>query len=210
MDTPSPDLSPAWWPEAQRALAAADPVMAHLLATHGCTHPRARPRGGPFLTLAQSVVSQQLSTKAAATIWARVEAGLGAPLPPAAVVACPLDALRAFGLSARKAEYLQGLAAADLDGRLDAVRWATLSDEALLAELVGLRGIGRWTAQMYLLFGADRPDVFAPDDAGLRRAIGALYCGGAAPDAETLAALSARWAPYRSLAALLLWRSLDG
>jgi DNA-3-methyladenine glycosylase II len=157
-------------------------------------------------------VRTQLSTKAAATIWGRVVAALGgdACVTPTHVLAAPVTTLRAAGLSGRKAEYLQSLAAAFAEQRLSSEALAALSDDAAVAALTQVRGLGVWSAHMFLIFGLNRADVLPWGDYGIRKAYRKLYGGGAAlPARAELEAAAADWAPHRSLAAWYLWRALD-
>ncbi|OBS10555.1 DNA-3-methyladenine glycosylase family protein [Acidihalobacter prosperus] len=177
--------------------------MARVLAAIGPC--RLRPRDAPFVTLCTSIVGQQLSTRAAGTIRARLEALLGGPPSPAALAGVDAGDLRAVGLSGAKTRYLQALAQAQLDGTLDFAGLAALPDAAALERLTALPGVGRWTAEMFLIFGLGRLDVISLGDAGLRRAARMLY----GEDME-LGTVSAPWAPYRSVAAWYLWQHLDG
>lgn len=197
---------PGWWPAARDALHAADPVLALIVRAHGAAHLSSR--GDAFTTLARSIVGQQISLAAAQSIWLRTLAAAGA-MTPAALAAASPDALRAAGLSARKAEYLAELARGFDSGRLDAARWAALDDEAVIAELVRIRGVGRWTAEMFLMFNLLRPDVLPVDDVGLLRAVGLHYLGGERPTRAQTVALGERWRPWRTAATWHLWRSLD-
>lgn len=191
-------------------LAKADPVMAGLISRFGPS-PLGR-RKPPFPTLVASIVGQQLSSRAAATIHARVlsAAGCQAQADPERLLALTADRLRALGLSRAKARWLHAACEAALDGRLDHDRLDALDDEALLAELTRLPGVGPWTAQMLMIFSLGRLDVFADADAGLRRAIGELYHGGKQPTPRLAAEHALRWRPYRSVASWYLWRYLDG
>jgi DNA-3-methyladenine glycosylase II len=197
---------PDYWPRAKRALARRDPVMAGIIHAH----PRIglRSRGDPFQTLARSIVGQQISVKAADSVWARLVAALPA-VTPAAVHDCGLGRLRGCGLSVRKSEYLRDLARRFGDGTIHARRWPDMDDEAVIAELVQVRGIGRWTAEMFLIFNLLRPDVFPVDDLGLQRAASLHYRGGRPMTLRTLRRLGEGWAPWRSVATWYLWRSLD-
>ncbi len=174
---------PDYWRRAQRALARRDPVMAGLIRAH----PRIglRSRGDPFQTLARSIVGQQISVQAADSVWTRFVGALPA-LTPEAVHACAPERLRTCGLSARKAEYLRDLARHFVRGTIHAHRWPAMDDEAVIAELVRVRGIGRWTAEMFLIFNLLRPDVLPVDDLGLRRAASLHYRGGRALTPRTL------------------------
>ena len=166
-------------------------------------------RGEPFFTLARSIVGQQISVKAAQSIWERLAAA--APgMRAAQLLALDPVALRACGLSRRKAEYLRDLAARFQDGSLHARSWSGMSDEAIIEELVQVRGIGRWTAEMFLIFNLLRPDVLPIGDLGLQRAIRLHYFRGrASVQARRMSKLAESWAPWRSVATWYLWRSLD-
>jgi len=174
------------------------------------SHPRIalQPRGEPFFTLARSIVGQQISVKAAASIWARVLA-LAPQMHPHEIADARHARLCACGLSARKAEYLAGLARHFIDGSLHVSAWKRMDDEAVIAELVQVRGIGRWTAEMFLMFNLLRPDVLPLDDLGLQRAIRLHYFKGRAVSARTMRRVASAWAPWRSVATWYLWRSLD-
>jgi DNA-3-methyladenine glycosylase II len=196
------------WDEALAHLRAADPRMAAWMDGLPLHPPALKTADGPQLALSRAVVAQQLSTKAAATIWARVRAAAGPRLE--GLPTLDPAALRACGVSAAKARALLGLAEAAADGALAPGAWAALDDEALIRHLVRLRGVGRWTAEMFLIFHEGRADVFAVDDVGLRRAVERGWTGGAPVDKAGLGQLSAPWAPFRSAASVLLWRGLDG
>jgi DNA-3-methyladenine glycosylase II len=173
-------------------------------------HPRIalEPRGEPFFTLARSIVGQQISVKAAASIWARVLA-LAPRMLPEQVVDAGQAKLIACGLSRRKAEYLAGLARQFVDGSLHVATWAEIGDEAVIAELVQVRGIGRWTAEMFLMFCLLRPNVLPLDDLGLQRAIRMSYFRGRPVSLRTMRKIASVWDPWRSVATWYLWRSLD-
>ena len=198
--------APAYWIRAKRALARRDKVLARIIRAH----PRIalEPRGEPFFTLARSIVGQQISVKAAASIWARVVA-LAPRMLPGEVVDAGHAKLIACGLSRRKAEYLAGLASQVLDGSLHVAAWAEMEDEAVIAELVRVRGIGRWTAEMFLMFCLLRPDVLPLDDLGLQRAIRLNYFRGRSVSLRTMRKTASVWDPWRSVATWYLWRSLD-
>jgi DNA-3-methyladenine glycosylase II len=198
--------SAAYWIRAKRALVRSDPVLARIIRDH----PRIalEPRGEPFHTLARSIVGQQISLKAAASIWARVLA-LAPRMVPGEIADAKHESLVACGLSRRKAEYLAGLARHFVDGSLDVSAWHGMDDEAVIAELVQVRGIGRWTAEMFLMFNLLRPDVLPLDDLGLQRAICLNYFRGRRVSPRTMRRVASAWAPWRSVATWYLWRSLD-
>jgi DNA-3-methyladenine glycosylase II len=198
--------APAYWEPACAELAAADPVMAELIARY----PDAilANRGDPFQTLARAIVGQQISVKAADSVWARF-AGYAQTVSPEHIVTLELDALAACGLSRRKAEYLRDLAGHFTDGRVEPARWKKMEDEAVIAELIDVRGIGRWTAEMFLIFSLRRPDVWPVDDIGLQKAVALHYLGGERPTPKILRQHGERHAPWRTVATWYLWRSLD-
>lgn len=198
--------SPDYWQRASRALARKDPVMAQLIRAYpGAT---LFSRGDPFQTLFRAIVGQQISVKAADSVWARVCTGVKA-ITPEAINALEIDALRACGLSQRKAEYSWDLAAHFVHGRIHARDWPDMPDEAVIAELMAVRGIGRWTAEMFLIFNLMRPDVFPVDDIGLQKAVWLHYFAGEKQPLSALRAQGEQWAPWRTVATWYLWRSLD-
>jgi DNA-3-methyladenine glycosylase II len=196
---------PPYWPRAKRALARRDPLLDAVIRAH----PRVslRSRGDSFQTLARAIVGQQISLKAADTVWARV-CGLAA-IEPRAILSCDFNALAGCGLSQRKAEYIRDLAAHFADGTINPSEWPRMEDEAIIAELVAVRGIGRWTAEMFLMFNLMRPDVLPVDDLGLQRAVSLLYFHGEVSGVEGVRVVAPAWAPWRSVATWYLWRSLD-
>jgi DNA-3-methyladenine glycosylase II len=197
---------PGYWHTACTELAAADPVMAALIARYpDCV---LGSRGDPFQTLARAIVGQQISVKAADSIWARF-AALAETVAPARIAALDPDALAACGLSRRKVEYLTDLAGHFVDERIRPARWKRMEDEAVIAELTDVRGIGRWTAEMFLIFNLRRPDVWPLDDIGLQKAVALHYLAGERPTPRILRQHGERHAPWRTVATWYLWRSLD-
>ncbi len=196
-----PSLTARLVGEAEAHLSRADKIMARLVAAHGPC--RLRVRRDHFPALARSIIGQQLSAKAAECIAGRVRE-ISAGLDPAAVMALTEADLRCAGLSAAKARGLRELAGRVVEGRLDFKALGRRGDEEVVACLTEVPGIGRWTAEMFLIFGLARADVISLGDAALRRAVRRLY-----GERATLERLSARWRPYRSVAAWHLWRSLD-
>ena len=198
--------APSYWPTACAELAAADPIMAALIARF----PDAilANRGDPFQTLARAIVGQQISVKAADSVWARF-AAFAQTIRPEHIATLELDALAACGLSRRKAEYLRDLAGHFIDGRVEPARWKLMEDEAVIAELIDVRGVGRWTAEMFLIFSLRRPDVWPVDDIGLQKAVALHYLDGARPTPKALREHGERHAPWRTVATWYLWRSLD-
>jgi len=197
---------PGYWQQACAELATSDPVMAALITRY----PDAilANRGDPFQTLARAIVGQQISVKAADSIWARFSE-VAQTIRPEHVATLELDALAACGLSRRKAEYLRDLAGHFVDGRVEPARWKEMADEAVIGELTDVRGIGRWTAEMFLIFSLRRPDVWPVDDIGLQKAVALHYLDGERPTPKVLRILGERHAPWRTVATWYLWRSLD-
>ena len=197
-----------------RELSRGDPILRRLVRRHPGIH--LKRRSDPFTTLARAIVGQQISVKAADAIWKRFVTAAGvAPgrafplLSPASVAAIELAALRVCGLSQRKAEYLSDLAAHFASGRLDPRVWKKLDDETLIAALIDVKGIGRWTAEMFLIFHELRPDILPVADLGLQRAMAMHYRNGRACTPRAMLALAEPWRPWRSVATWYLWRSLD-
>jgi DNA-3-methyladenine glycosylase II len=199
--------------EALEHLRAADDVMARLIDEHGPldvdAHRPDRPKDA-YGALLRSIVGQQLSTAAARTIYGRMTELFGgkAPTPQQLLDADP-DAIRAAGLSRAKIAYLRSLAEHVLSGELELDRLGELSDEEVTRDVTAVKGLGQWTADMFLIFHLGRPDVLPVGDLGVRRAVERLYGLEALPSAEELERLGERWRPYRSLASLYLWHSLD-
>jgi len=198
--------TPDYWQQAARELAERDAVMRGLVDKfHGLA---LGSRGDAFSTLARSIVGQQISVKAAQSVWERLSGRLGT-VTPASVSRARKRTLRGCGLSGQKALYIRDLALRFRDGTLDAVRWHALEDEVLIAELIQVKGIGRWTAEMFLMFYLARPDVLPLGDLGLQRAMRLHYNRGRALSLPRMQKIGAAWAPWRSVATWYLWRSLD-
>ena len=190
-------------------LRASDPVLGAVIDRVGPY----RMRYGPveYGSLLRSIIGQQLSTKAASTIHARVAEACAGRVAPSAIDSVPDERLRAVGLSPQKLRYVRDLTAKTLSGELDFSRLPDLSDDEVLAVLTAVKGVGVWTAQMFMIFALRRPDVYFPvADLGLRNAIHKLYRLRKAPNPETMLKLAAPWRPYTSVACWYLWRSLDG
>ncbi len=197
---------PDFWDQACKHLMKKDRVMKRLIPQFADA--AIESRGDPFVTLARSIVGQQISVKAAQTVWDRF-AQLPKTMTPANVLRLKVDDMRAAGLSARKVEYLVDLALHFDDKRLHLDAWAELDDEAIIAELVAIRGIGRWTAEMFLIFHLMRPNVLPLDDVGLINGISRNYFSGEAVSRSDAREVAAAWAPYCSVATWYIWRSLD-
>jgi DNA-3-methyladenine glycosylase II len=196
---------------ARRALMRRDPVLAAIIKRHGACGLRTARGPDIFNGLIQSIISQQLSTKAAATIYGRFLALLPAGQEPAPHHVLPLEdeAMRSVGLSRQKISYLRDLSEKVLDGSLQPDRLAGLSDEAVLEALTRVKGVGRWTAEMILIFRLLRPDVLPVGDLGIVKAIQKAYGLRKTPDAKRMLTIAEPWRPYRTVASWYLWRSLD-
>ena len=164
--------------------------------------------GNAFMTLARSIVGQQISVKAAQSVWDRF-ANLTSTVSPELVLQLAPEALRSAGLSARKVEYLHDLARHFAHNDLQNACWDNMDDEAVIAALVAIRGIGRWTAEMFLIFHLMRPNVLPLDDIGLRKGISQNYFSGEPVSRHEMREVSLAWQPYCSVATWYLWRSLD-
>jgi DNA-3-methyladenine glycosylase II len=200
-------------PKVVAALAAADPVMARLIDEHG-THVRRDLRtdrtGDAYGALLRSIVGQQLSTKAARTIYERMLDLFGGHAPtPKQLLAVDPDKIRAAGLSRPKIAYLRDLAQHVEDGTLELDRLPELPDDEVTAQLTAIKGLGPWTADMFLMFHLRRPDILPVGDLGIRRAVQVEYRMRKLPDAKRLEKVAHPWRPYRTLACLFLWSSLD-
>lgn len=199
-------MTPHYWKQATRELAARDAVLKNLIAQFKGL--ALGSRGDAFQTLARAIVGQQISVKAAQSVWNRLAAEVKT-VTPAALHNADIARLRACGLSGQKAAYLLDLAGRFHSGALNTVGWPELDDEALISELTQVRGIGRWTAEMFLIFHMARPDVLPLADIGLQRAMSLHYNRGRAVTAQKMRKIGSAWAPWRSVATWYLWRSLD-
>ena len=199
-------MTPEFWPEAKRALSRRDPVLRKLIKAY----PDASlgGRGDAFQTLARSIVGQQISVKAAQSIWNRFAECSGA-VTPGKVAALTPESMRACGLSGSKVRYLHDLASHFTTGAVKPRRWSRMDDEKIIEDLIRVKGIGRWSVEMFLIFHLMRPDVFPVDDLGLRRAMERQFNEGEPLTKAEMRTLGEPWAPWRSVATWYLWRSLD-
>ena len=198
--------TPAYWTRAKRQLSAADPILGALIVRYrGLT---LASRGDAFQTLARSIVGQQISVKAAQSVWERFATAVG-DMQPKRVLKLSEDQLRGCGLSGQKVKYLSDLSGRFSDGTIDVARWHAMDDETLMTDLTQIKGIGRWTAEMFLIFYLTRPDVFPLGDLGVQRALSLHYNKGKPLSDRRIAMLSKLWTPWRSVATWYLWRSLD-
>lgn len=202
--------TPEYWDDACKHLSRRDRVMRKLIPQFG--EGRLQSRGDAFTTLARSIVGQQISVKAAQSVWDRFTALVPDPrtkLRPASVLALDIADVRSAGLSARKVEYLLDLAQNFEAGTVHVRQWQQMDDEAIIEELVAIRGIGRWTAEMFLIFHLMRPNVLPLDDLGLIKGISVNYFSGEPVSRAEAREVGDAWAPYRSVATWYIWRSLD-
>ena len=204
-------VTPTYWDEACKHLSRRDRVMRKLIPK--CGEARLQSRGDAFTTLARSIVGQQISVKAAQSVWNRFVALTPgddpARIDPARVLALATVDMRGAGLSARKVEYLGDLARHFSSGAVHVHEWTAMDDDAIIDELVAIRGIGRWTAEMFLIFHLMRPNVMPLDDIGLIKGISANYFSGEPVSRAEAREVGEAWAPFRSVATWYIWRSLD-
>jgi DNA-3-methyladenine glycosylase II len=200
-------VTPEYWEEARKYLTRKDRVMKRIIPQFG--NACLQSRGDAFNTLARSIVGQQISVKAAQSVWDRFAALPKRGMTPASVLKLKVDDMRAAGLSARKIEYLVDLALHFDSGAIHVESWRAMEDEEIIAELVGIRGIGRWTAEMFLIFHLMRPNVLPLDDVGLISGISKNYFSGEAVSRSDAREVAAAWNPYCSVATWYIWRSLD-
>ena len=205
-ELPKPGRTPSYWPQAVAHLKKVDPVLARIIDDY----PRQTlvGRGNAFVTLVRSIVGQQLSVKAAASIWEKLTSGLGA-VTPKSLAAIPDEQLRTAGLSRQKVRYLRELTERFSTKRFDIKALAEVDDEAVITRLMNVKGVGRWTAEMFLIFYLQRPDVLPLADIGLQKAVARFYNDGKPLTKAELETIAEPWEPWRSVATWYLWRSLD-
>ena len=197
--------TPEWWSSAKLELANKDVLLKSLIEEF--EEPRLSSRGDLFATLIKSIVGQQISVIAASAVWSRLFDLVG-EVNPESILAKTHEELRQVGLSNRKVEYIVGIAEAWTEG-LGEIDWEQMSDEEVVQELVKLRGVGRWTVQMLLIFALLRQDVFPIDDIGLIRGMEKLYNSGKPLKTSELNEISEKWIPYRTMGVWYIWRSID-
>ena len=205
--TVAPIVKPDYWDAAVAHLMRRDRIMKKLIPKF--PNISLVSRGNPFMTLARSIVGQQISVKAAESVWQRLLLECGKRPTPASVQKAGLEKLRAAGLSGRKAEYIMDLSTHFSEKRVLPKKWAAMDDESVIAELTAIRGIGRWTAEMFLIFNLQRPDVLPLDDVGLLNAISLHYFSGEPVSRFEAREVAQGWQPWSTVATWYLWRSLD-
>ncbi len=199
-------MTPEYWDKAKRTLIRRDPVLATVIRSYRGETMKLRGKG--FQTLARAIVGQQISVKAADSIWRRVRKSV-VRVNPKRMAYAPSEELRACGLSNAKVLYMHSLANHFLENARQIRQWPRMEDEAIIGELTTIKGIGRWTAEMFLIFALGRPDVFPIDDLGLLKGIYRLYNGGEKMTKDAVLAVGETWRPYRSLGTWYMWRVLD-
>lgn len=199
-------MIPAYWEQATRELAASDEVMKKLILRFKDV--LLHSREDAFSTLIRSILGQQISVKAAESIWQKLCSAVE-NVTPHAILDAEHGVLRACGLSLRKVGYIQDLSMHFADGTLNTAAWNELDDEALIDKLTQIKGIGRWTAEMFLIFHMLRPDVLPMDDLGLQRALSMHYNANQPVSRLKMRAIAKPWQPWRSVATWYLWRSLE-
>lgn len=201
-----PKVTPSYWKAAVGELKEQDRILGKLISDYEgemlCS------QGDAFTTLTRAIVGQQISVKAAASVWYKLTLQL-TEISPHIVFSADTDLLRTCGLSARKASYIKDLSAHFLTGIYDEAQWQSMDDESLIKLLIQFKGIGRWTAEMFLIFYMLRPDVLPLDDIGLQRAISIHYNQNKVVDKHLTKEIAKKWQPWRSVATWYLWRSLD-
>ncbi len=210
VDMPSPQasiLKPDYWDDAVVQLMRRDRILKKVIPQHPDIW--LTTRGNPFVTLARSIVGQQISVKAAETVWQRFLVQCGKRPTPLSIQRAGLEGLREAGLSQRKAEYILDLSVHFHEKRVYPQRWAGMDDEEVIVELTAIRGVGRWTAEMFLIFNLQRPDILPLDDVGLLKAISLHYFSGEPVSRFEAREVSQAWQPWRTVATWYLWRSLD-
>jgi DNA-3-methyladenine glycosylase II len=199
--------APDYWEQACAELMKHDRILKKLIPKYGSGF--LRTRGDAFTTLARAIVGQQISVAAAQSVWNRVLLAAKNKVNPKNILALSAEELRAAGLSGRKVEYIRDLAEHFDSGRLHANQWKGMDDESIIKELCEIRGVGRWTAEMFLIFNMVRPNILPLDDIGLFKAISLNYFSGEPVSRHEAREVAANWAPWRTVATWYMWRSLD-
>lgn len=199
-------MTPEYWEQAINDLSMQDSVLGKLISDFKGA--ALRSRGNAFTTLARSIVSQQISVKAAESVWHKITVKVP-EITPKIIYDVEKDMLRSCGLSQRKTDYLKDLSQHFINNDLKEKDWYEMDDEALILELTRVKGIGRWTAEMFLIFHMQRPNVLPVNDLGLKKAISIHYNNNKPISEKNMYKISTPWKPWRSVATWYLWRSLD-
>ena len=201
------EVAPDYWEQACKELMKQDRILKKLIPKYGSGF--LVTRGDPFNTLARAIVGQQISVAAAQSVWNKVVAASKKKVTPKNILALTVEELRSAGLSGRKVEYIRDLADHFDSGRLHENQWKDMDDESVIKELSSIRGIGRWTAEMFLIFNMVRPNILPLDDVGLIKAISLNYFSGEPVSRHEAREVAANWAPWRTVATWYMWRSID-
>jgi len=201
------EVAPEYWEQACTELMKHDRILKKIIPKIGPGF--LMTRGDAFTTLARSIVGQQISVAAAQSVWNKVLLASKQKVNPKNILALTIQDLRAAGLSGRKVEYIRDLAEHFDSGRLHANQWQGMEDEAIIKELSAIRGIGRWTAEMFLIFNMVRPNILPLDDAGLIKAISLNYFSGEPVSRHEAREVAANWVPWQTVATWYMWRSID-
>lgn len=199
-------MKPDYWTKAKSSLKRKDPTLKAIISAY--KGELMVTKGDAFYTLARAIAGQQISVKAAASVWKRIEELLG-EVTPKAMGNAPAEKLRFCGLSERKVIYMHSLANHFLENKNIVRKWKKMTDDEIIKDLTQIKGIGRWTAEMFLIFHLARPDVFPIDDLGLLKGIYRHYNDGKKMPREEVLAVGERWRPYRSVGTWYMWRALD-
>ena len=197
---------PLFWEKAKKILSLKDKKLSKIIKNY--PNDFLYTKSNPFFTLARSIVGQQISVKAAQTIWERLETKI-INIQPTTIIKTRFNTLKSIGLSRQKINYLKNLSYAFIEKKINLNSWNKMSDEEIILDLTQIKGIGRWTAEMFLIFNLCRSDIFPLDDIGMIRGLCKLYDIPYPTDKEILIQISEKWKPYRSVATWYLWRSLD-
>ena len=201
------ETAPEYWEQACRDLMKQDRILKKIIPKYGSGF--LVTRGDAFTTLARAIVGQQISVAAAQAVWDRVVLASKKKINPKNILTLSVQELRDAGLSGRKVEYIRDLADHFDSGRLHANQWQEMDDESVIKELSSIRGIGRWTAEMFLIFNMVRPNILPLDDVGLIKAISLNYFSGEPVSRHEAREVAANWAPWRTVATWYMWRSID-
>jgi len=197
---------PIFWQNAKKALSKKDKKLSKLIESY--PHDFLFSKSDPFFTLARSIVGQQISVKAAQSVWDRLEIKVK-KIKPAIILKTHSSTLKSVGLSRQKVKYLKNLANAFIEKKIKMNLWSKMSDEEIVQDLIQIKGIGRWTAEMFLIFNLCRADIFPLDDIGMIKGLCKLYDIAYPSERKTIIDIGEKWKPYRSVATWYLWRSLD-
>ena len=202
-------MTPDDYARARRLLLRRDPVLAAVIKKHGACGLASAQRADHFSALVRAITGQQLSTKAASTIYARLAALMAGGVTPAALSTLTVEQMRAVGMSRQKIAYFRDLCEKALTGAVPLDSLDSMTDDEVIAALTQVKGIGRWSAEMFLMFRLHRPDVLPVDDLGIVNAVKNVYGLRKRPTADRIRKIGEAWRPYRSVASWYLWRTLD-